>query len=121
MWFVPQGFHSAGHGTAGAGTVAYPAHVVGVVTGALPALPPRRGAARVAEGPPRRERDRRRLGGHSAREESSGGVGRPGIRAPRQRAVTMAQTDFPMASGVVQPHDSLSESMRYRPRPDSAR
>lgn len=116
-----KGLHSAGYGTAGAGTVAYPAHAVGFVTGALPALPPRRGTPRVAEDRRAASADRRRPRGHGAREESSGGAGRPGVRARCQRAVTMAQTDFPMASGMVQPHDSLSESMRCRPRPDSAR
>jgi membrane associated rhomboid family serine protease len=44
MWFVLQAFYAAGYGTSAAGSVAYPAHVVGFVVGALLALPLRRRA-----------------------------------------------------------------------------
>jgi membrane associated rhomboid family serine protease len=39
MWFVLQAVYAAGIGTSSAGDVAYPAHVVGFVVGALLALP----------------------------------------------------------------------------------
>ena len=38
-WFVLQGLYATGYGTASAGDVAYPAHLVGFVVGALLALP----------------------------------------------------------------------------------
>jgi membrane associated rhomboid family serine protease len=39
MWFVLQALYATGYGTSSAGDVAYPAHVVGFVVGALLALP----------------------------------------------------------------------------------
>jgi len=39
MWFVLQALFSTGYGTSAAGDVAYVAHVVGFVVGALLALP----------------------------------------------------------------------------------
>jgi membrane associated rhomboid family serine protease len=39
MWFVLQALYSTGYGTSPAGEVAYPAHVIGFVVGALLALP----------------------------------------------------------------------------------
>jgi membrane associated rhomboid family serine protease len=39
MWFVLQALYATGLGTASAGDVAYPAHVIGFVVGALLALP----------------------------------------------------------------------------------
>jgi membrane associated rhomboid family serine protease len=56
MWFVLQGLYSAGYGTSEAGTVAYLAHVAGFVTGAVLALPLRRGTPAATAYPPRRVR-----------------------------------------------------------------
>lgn len=55
LWFVLQGFYSAGYGVSGTGTVAYLAHVVGFVVGALLVLPLRAGTPPVPE-PVRRRR-----------------------------------------------------------------
>jgi membrane associated rhomboid family serine protease len=57
MWFVLQAFYSAGYGTSPAGTVAYLAHVVGFVVGALLLLPLRRsGVPAPTAYPPRHVR-----------------------------------------------------------------
>jgi membrane associated rhomboid family serine protease len=57
FWFVLQAFYSAGYGTSAAGTVAYLAHIVGFVLGALLAIPLRAGTpAPPTVGPARRTR-----------------------------------------------------------------
>lgn len=50
MWFVLQALYSTGYGTSEAGSVAYPAHVVGFVVGLLLALPLRGRAVRRLPG-----------------------------------------------------------------------
>jgi membrane associated rhomboid family serine protease len=42
MWFILQAFYATGHGTAEAGSVAYAAHVIGFILGALLGLTARR-------------------------------------------------------------------------------
>jgi membrane associated rhomboid family serine protease len=52
LWFVLQAFYAAGYGVSDAGTVAYPAHVVGFAVGLLLALPLRSSTPPLANPPP---------------------------------------------------------------------
>jgi membrane associated rhomboid family serine protease len=53
LWFVLQWVYSAGYAVSAAGSVAYLAHVVGFLVGALIALPVRGRGQRPVYGPPR--------------------------------------------------------------------
>jgi membrane associated rhomboid family serine protease len=59
LWFVLQAFYAAGYGVSDAGTVAYPAHVVGFVVGLLLAIPLRSNTPPLVTPPRNRDYARR--------------------------------------------------------------